>query len=299
MKTNAIVRIILFSILALVLVGILAMSIMGYLGFRAFAGVADTVSSYEQAVDPVSGEAMPAPEGSSVGSHSAAAKAEGIRELEIKWLSGDVTIEAGNVEEIQFSETASDRPMHWYVQEDTLTIQFWEGKWPIVGPVPGKYRKDLKVVVPREWAAEEISIEAVEADVELRNLVAEELEFDGVSGKFQAENCRIGEVDMDTVSGNIVYGGTLMELDVDGVSADCTLNLTNVPREIQMDGVSGDLELTLPADAGLDVKVESASGKLTTDFAGTQSGKSFYCGDGACRVTVDGVSGSVRIYKAK
>ena len=180
-----------------------------------------------------------------------------------------------------------------------LTIQFWEGKWPIVGSVPGKYRKDLTVVVPREWAAEEISIEAVEADVELTELAAEELEFDGVSGKFDAANCKIGEVDMDTVSGNIVYSGTLMELDVDSVSANCTLNLTNVPREIQMDGVSGDLELMLPADAGLDVRLGSVSGKLTTDFTGTQSGKSFYCGDGACRITVDGVSGNVRIYQAK
>ena len=309
MKTNAIIRIVLFSILLVVLIGVLVLSVLGYMGFRAYSSLGETGVSYEP-VPAEHGTPVPAENGAPVPKESnapvsgaetapaASVRAEEIRELEIKWVFGHVTIEAGDVEEIQFRETHSDRPMYWYVEEDTLTIQFWKGKWPIIGSFPSQYRKDLKITVPRSWVGGEISIEAVEADVDLRDLAAEELEFDGVSGSFDAENCRIGEVDMDTVSGNIRYTGTLTELDVDSVSADCTLELTNVPREINMDGVSGDLDVTLPGDAGLDVKLSSASGRLTTDFTGTQNGKTFRSGDGACRISVEGVSGNVTVRKA-
>ena len=294
MKTSAIIRIILFTVLILVLVSVLAMSVMGFLGYRSFYGLTERASSVSSVNEPDAPQ-----EGAGGVVQEANMPVEGITEIEIQWVSGHVTVETGDVEEIRFSETPSDRPMYWFRDGDTLTIRFWEGKWPIIGAVPGKYRKDLKVIVPRDWAAEEISIEAVEADVDIRDLVAEELEFDGVSGKFHAENCQIGELDMDTVSGSIDYSGSLRELDVDSVSADCTLVLTNVPGLIEMDGVSGDLDVTLPVGAGLDIKLDSVSGKLVTDFPGTQSGKSFRTGDGACRITVSGVSGGVRVNQAK
>ena len=86
---------------------------------------------------------------------------------------------------------------------------------------------------------------------------------------------------------------------MDSVSADCVLNLSNVPTSVDMDGVYGNLEISLPENAGFSARLQSASGKLSTDFEGTRNGKSFVSGDGACKVTVSGVSGNVGVYKSR
>ena len=302
MKNNAILRIVLFSILIVVLVGILGAVLTGWMGARSYGQMYGMTVVGENipgevpaASNPDTGDmAVPVEE-----LNTAEVPAAGITEIKIEWVAGNVKVQPGDVEMIRFSETRGDKPMAYRVDGDELEIQFMEGKWTDIAGRPFKTKKDLTVTVPRDWAGKELSIEAVEADVQVVDLVLEELEFDGVSGKFEAENCQVRELEMDTVSGNVRYSGSLQELDVDSVSADCVLELSNVPTSVDMDGVSGNLDLTLPAEAGLTVRLKSASGKLTTDFEGTRSGKVFTSGDGACKVTVSGVSGNVGVYKGR
>ena len=296
MKNNAILRIVLYSILIVVLMGILSAVLTGWIGARSFGqmhGMTVVGENVPAVPNPDTGDlAVPGEE-----LNTAEVPAAGISEIKIEWVAGNVTVQSGDVEVIRFSETRGDKPMAYKVDGDELVIQFMEGKWTDIVGRPLRTKKDLTVTVPRDWAGKELSIEAVEADVQVTDLKLDELDFDGVSGHFDGENCQIREMDMDTVSGNIRYSGSLEELDVDSVSADCTLDLTTVPLSVEMDGVSGSLDMTLPGEAGLTVRLKSASGKLTTDFEGTRSGKVFTSGVGACKVTVSGVSGDVRIHK--
>ena len=135
--------------------------------------------------------------------------------------------------------------------------------------------------------------------MEVRDLSLEDLEFQGVSGKFDLENCKIGELSMETVSGKVTMNGQVREVECESVSANCELELTNVPREISMEGVSGSLELTLPAEAGFTVKMDGLSKNLDTDFAVTARDGKFIAGDGRCRIEIEGISGNARIYQAK
>ena len=62
------------------------------------------------------------------------------------------------------------------------------------------------------------------------------------------------------------------------------------------DTVSGDVSLQMPADAGATVGVSSISGGFTSDRpASAQSGDTYVYGDGSSRITINTVSGGIRI----
>ena len=334
MKTNAIVRIVLFSLLLVILLGVFALGMAAWMGVNRYFLDAETGTQVALAVEPVSGNEPAAPAGeepaaqaggepaAQAGEEPAAQAGEepaaqaggepavrggqvyeipvdGITDLEIQWVAGNVTIRPGQVEAITFSETPGEYPLACYMDEGTLIVRFREGKWKhLVGLNPAKVSKDLTVTVPQDWSLRDIEIQAVDANVEIRDMILEDLEFEGVSGRFQAENCQVRELSMETVSGDVSYSGTLEEMDVDAVSADCTVILTNVPREIELDGVSGDLDLTLPANAGITAEMDSVSGRIRSDIPGTLSGKSFTCGSGACHIRVEGISGNLNLHAA-
>ena len=95
----------------------------------------------------------------------------------------------------------------------------------------------------------------------------------------------------------IWFQGSLLRLECDAVSADITLELTNVPNTLDLDGVSGGLDVTLPAEAGFTVTMETLSGDFESDFDTTQRNGSYVSGNGRCRIDVDGMSGDVTIRK--
>ena len=223
-----------------------------------------------------------------------------IDEIQVDWVAGDVQLLPGEVTEIEIQETVSDKPLVYSMKEGKLRIQFCE---EIIGVKFGKNLrmpdKDLTITVPADWVGEELEIHSVSADVEVRDLSLEELEFQGVSGKFDLQNCKIGELSMETVSGKVTMNGQVREVECESVSANCELVLTNVPREISMEGVSGSLELTLPAEAGFTVKMDGLSKNLDTDFAVTKKDGRFVAGDGSCKIEIEGISGNAKIHQAK
>ena len=65
-----------------------------------------------------------------------------------------------------------------------------------------------------------------------------------------------------------------------------------------MDSASGDLDISLPENAGFRVTIDALSGKFHSDFPATQNGNSYFYGNEACIIDFDGASGNVRIRKA-
>ena len=95
--------------------------------------------------------------------------------------------------------------------------------------------------------------------------------------------------------GEVIFSGHLDCLDFDGASGDCTLKLTNCPSSIDLDGMSGDLDITLPSDCGFIVNSDGLSSDFTTDFDIKTINGSHHYGDGSCRIEVDALSGRVCI----
>jgi len=256
MKRNAIARIIIYSILALVLTGILVGAIaLNELSFD-FGDSNGTVVEQEGNV-----------------------AAADIRNLEIDWAGGNITIRRGDTDQIVFSETAPENCKHqmvYTVSGNTLKLSYSKGN---IGIGFGNWNipdKDLTIIVPQDWTCEALEIDGAAMSISIENLIVDTLELDGAA-------CELNFI------------GEVRRVDVDGASADLHIECTNRPEQIDIDGASCEVNLILPKNCGFTMDMEGISYGLNTDLPCTnQNGQKVY-GDGYCKINVDGVSCEVTI----
>ncbi len=313
MKHNAMIRIVLWSLLALVLLGILITSLFGYVGRNRFRisteatvvqvdlGQAAAGNATQEAIPETVPATIPQTTPAAAPSSPAAGIAidpSQVRNLEIDWAAGSVTIAPSNVGRITISETPVDKPeeaLAYTLHGDTLRIRYYEKK---TNPsFNHRHSKDLTILVPQDFVLNALSVDTASADLSVTDMSIGEADVDGASGRCRFENCQLGSLSVDTVSGDVFVSGTATELDLDCVSSSIQAQLTNVPNEISSDTTSGSLELTLPKDAGFTLELETISGNFRSDFDTTKNGSIYRCGDGRCEIEVDSVSGGVTIRK--
>lgn len=233
----------------------------------------------------------------SVGSADPAA----IREIKIEWISGSVTVEPGDVQEITFLESGNGTDkyeMVWKQSGDELVIQYSkDSSIAGFGIHIDKGSKDLTVTVPRGWVCDSLELDTASTDLTVRDMIIREMEIDSASGTAKFENCTVSSLDVDTASGDVTFTGSLSELDFEAASASFTGVLENVPDQVNMDSMSGGLTLTLPEDAGFTVSLDAMSSDFSSDFPTVKKNKSYVCGDGHCKIDVDAMSGDVSILK--
>ena len=297
MKTNAIIRIILFSLVILVLASILVGGIaLREYGYRLRLG---TKEVSPLSTDPSELHTVDR----NHDSHSPAQHVSGkIDELSIDWASGTITIRPGDTDEILYEETGdfdSAYAMVAKVSGSKLTIQYCKDGSFLKGGFSfgGSLHKDLTITVPKDWVCRELEINVASADLDIRELTMQEFDFDGASGKCTLTDCAVGELSLDTASGDVTFSGTLDTLDCDSASAKLQLELRNAPRSIDVDTASGSLTMTLPSDCGFTVSLDALSGRFSSEYATTtQNGHHIY-GDGGCKINVSSMSGNVTIRK--
>lgn len=233
----------------------------------------------------------------SVGSAAPAA----IQEIKIEWISGSVTVEPGDVQEITFLESGNGTDkyeMVWKQSGDELVIQYSkDSSIAGFGLHFGDGSKDLTVTVPRGWVCDSLELDTASTDLTVRNMIIREMEIDSASGTAKFENCTVSSLDVDTASGDVTFSGSLSELDFEAASASFTGVLENVPDKVKMDSMSGGLTLTLPEDAGFTISLDAMSSDFSSDFPTVKKNKSYVCGDGHCKIDVDAMSGDVSILK--
>jgi len=153
--------------------------------------------------------------------------------------------------------------------------------------------KDLTLHVPADWVCNELEIDSVSATVSVSGIHATTLDLVNVSGNCTYTGCTASELDAETVSGKIHYSGSLQELDFNTVSADCSVSLETAPQKVNLESVSGDMELTLPNGCGYQLDLDTTSG----DFTCSYSNDSYSYGYLGCKITADAVSGDVTVYQ--
>lgn len=230
------------------------------------------------------------------------ASTEAIREIKIEWISGSVTVEPGDVQEITFLESGNGTDkyeMVWKQSGDELVIQYSKDSSTAgFGLHFGDGSKDLTITVPRGWVCDSLELDTASADLTVRDMIIREMEIGSASGTAKFENCTVSSLDVDTASGDVTFTGSLNELDFEAASASFTGVLENVPDQVKMDSMSGDLTLTLPEDAGFTVSLDAMSSDFSSDFPTVKKNKSYVCGDGHCKIDVDAMSGDVAILKS-
>ena len=293
MKTNAIVRIVILSIVFIVLLGILLAGI----GLKGFLERKDTNVRWEASHSPSASDGEQMSEMYTTSSQ--------IREIEIQWVLGTITIEAGDVDQVVYQETPVSDSRYRMVTKassDELKIQYCSENVGLSFSMFGteiNVVKDLTITVPKDMTLESLEIEAASAEVIIRGLTIDEVSLDTASGKCELEGCRIGELDVDTASGDIRFNGSLNVLDFDAASAEFEGRFDNTPRRIKMDSLSGDIDITLPSDAGFTVSMDAMSSGITSDFETVIRNGDYICGNGYCQIEYSGMSGDITIRKGE
>ncbi len=284
MKVSAIIRIILLSLLILILASILIGGLVAhkYIVSGEFMGIF--------------GKFLPAVEGTVASEGSVSA--EEVKNIEINWVSGSVTIVKADVADISFREDAGLKEkdmLVWSQKGDKLVIHSSRVKVQI-GVTKSK---DLVVTIPMDYNFNELTISTVSATVNADSLTANKVTIEGVSGRctFSGNN-EFGVMNVETVSGDVTFNGTLRELTCEGVSANFCGYFTATPNSIDVSGVSGNIDITLPADAGFTAELDTINGDFNSEFSTTSSGDRYICGNGQCSIEVEGVSGDINIRKA-
>lgn len=281
MKRNAVFRLILFSILAVILVGALISGIA--LKSYQMPGV-EIRKSFEA---PLANEYE--------------FDAREIDRLKIDWAAGKIVIVPVEGKNISVTEELLGTEKTMVLKKDgsTLYVQYCEGAIGLSFGSGSSLKKNLYVCVPQDWDCKELEIDAASAIVQVENLTIEELASSTASGTHTFTNCQVEKLKMETVSGNLDFNGSLDKLDFNGVSAQANLVLINQPKSIQLESVSGDLNLTLPEDCGFTLDKDSLSGRVSSELETTEKDGKIVHGDGSCKIEVEGVSSSVHIRKGR
>lgn len=128
------------------------------------------------------------------------------------------------------------------------------------------------------------------------------MEINGVSGTFEGHQLR-GRLEANTVSGSItVHDSFLDPIELNGVSGDITLDLTNNSTRVESNTVSGDVTVRVPSGGGYRVNVSTMSGAAIVD--GVKLGGKWHRGgeardgDESLRLEASSVSGDVVVLRA-
>lgn len=295
MSKNALIRIILWSIVLILLLGILIAGIgVGNLFSRS-------IRNWDSE-DPSVSTDWNGDEATS----SCEFTADDIHNLKVEWVSGKIILQPDDTADtIRVMESGSSDSKYQMVcsrSGSTLSIQFCKDSisFPSFGvSINASLNKDLTILVPSDWLCDGLEIDTASADLQIRDMTIREVDFDGASGICEFVNCNVDELEVDTASGDVNFHGTLQTLDFSAASASFYGELLNTPRRMDMDGASGDLELVLPADAGFTVNLDGMSCDFSSDFPVETRNGSYVCGNGSCKINVDGMSADVIISKAQ
>lgn len=159
-------------------------------------------------------------------------------------------------------------------------------------------RLTIEVPVREGWRLRHVSIRSTSSALDFSSLSCTVLDVDAVSSDLSVADLVAERAELSSVSGNIKLSGSVSaDLAVDTVSGAQDLTLAGaLPPQASCDTVSGDISLQMPADAGATVGVSSISGGFSSDRpASAQSGDTYVYGDGSSRITINTVSGGIRI----
>lgn len=284
MKRNAIARIVIFSLLIVILSGILLSGLNSDLfnwsnwsiqiGGTVNGMLTDGTEAAEMRFSPTD-----------------------IDEIVVLWVNGNVEIKGCETDTISYQTNNNNTEFEtvYKLENRRLSVGFNGKKWNT-----GKVRsKDLTVTLPQNWAGKLLKIEAVSADLTIEKLsCVEQLKIETVSGKSTVQSVISTKLDAETVSGDMRFFGVFETIDIEGVSACCTIDASmSCPESIDMDTVSGDLTLYLPEGYGFELKLDALSKSLHTDLPYTKDGDRYICngGLGSCQIDMDSVSGDITI----
>ena len=216
MKRNAIARIIIWSLVAVLLTSLLVVGISSspssfFTGDWSLGGIGVTYKN--SALYNVGGGTV----------------TDEFQNIKVNWTNGKINIEAYDGEDTVISETEvaeKENKLRWRVEDGVLKIQQMAAGMRFgLKQTP---KKTLTVKIPSNVAEglKAVTSDSVSAEVTITGISAsDKIEIDTVSGGANLKNIKTEKLDIDTVSGSIKAAGEFTELESDSVSGDVTVFL--------------------------------------------------------------------------
>ncbi|WP_196140324.1 DUF4097 family beta strand repeat-containing protein [Aliikangiella sp. G2MR2-5] len=210
--------------------------------------------------------------------------------IHLENVNGDVTIKACGCDQVTLNANikASSQEMR-----DRITIDISASKNLL--KVKTKYKENRG----SSWNNQSSEVHytlSVPDNVKLKDieLVNGDLTINGVTGELHAE----------LVNGSIKSDGMTASTNIDMVNGDINLSFNDISNaeNIELESVNGDIEVSLPADASIDVEAETVSGTLSNEF-GIEVIKHKYVGsemrgktgNGDLRIEMNNVNGRIKL----
>ena len=291
MKRNAIARIVIWSLVAVLLTSLLVVGISSspssfFTGDWSLGGIGVTYKN--SALYNVGGGTV----------------TDEFHSIKVNWTNGKINIESYDGEDTVISETEvaeKENKLRWRVEDGVLKIQqmaagmrFGLKKTP---------KKTLTVKIPSSAAEKLTSVntDSVSAEVNIIGVAAsDKIEIDTVSGGANLKNIKTEKLDIDTVSGSIKAAGEFTELESDSVSGDVTISTATPLKKLDCDSTSGNIRLTIPKNSDFTLKADTVSGDISCGLPTVSESKNRrVCGDGSADFETDTVSGDLIITSAE
>ena len=291
MKRNAIARIVIWSLVAVLLTSLLVV------------GISSSPSSFFSG-DWSLGTIGVTYKNSALYNVGGGTVTDEFQSIKVNWTNGKINIESYDGEDTVISETEvaeKENKLRWRVEDGVLKIQqmaagmrFGLKKTP---------KKTLTVKIPSNVAEglKAVTSDSVSAEVTITGISAsDKIEIDTVSGGANLKNIRTEKLDIDTVSGSIKAAGEFTELESDSVSGDVTVSSATPLKKLDCDSTSGNIRLTIPKNSGFTLKADTVSGDISCGLPTVSESKNRrVCGDGSADFETDTVSGDLIITSAE
>ncbi len=242
--------------------------------------------------------------------------ADEIKEICVYWESGSVKIEESDTDKITFSEVSSldtdkdslgeatenkelqeSLKMRYKADNGKLTIRFCKSGLRVRTGAVKDLKKDLTVYVPKGTEFSEVRADVVSSDVYMADIKAKKIEFNSVSADIKLVDCVTDGIKCDTVSGDlkIKTDDVLKKIDMNAVSGNLDVEARSVDQ-LDMQSVSANAELSLK-EFDFALTLTGVSVKFEADgISYEKTGENKYkFGDGDGSITFESVSGKVRL----
>ena len=284
MKTSAVIRIVIWSLVALILTGVLVSVVVfkGVLGGSGDFSIGLTGNVY-------SGDY-------NIGGGSVT---EPINAVEVDWVSGKIEISVYDGETTEISENEisdEDYKLRYKVENGRLTVHSEKSGFSF--GIISRPNKELTIKIPRAYAEnlKTLKINSTSAEINLNGLtVLESTETDTVSGRVTAENLNTASLECDTVSGDVKASGAIEAFDLSSTSGAAEITTTVPLKKLETDTVSGDVTLTLPESSGFTLEFDTVSGDLNCELPMTNKNGKHICNDGSAEFEADSTSGDFTV----
>jgi len=131
-------------------------------------------------------------------------------------------------------------------------------------------------------------INAVSGDINIISLSSKESRIESISGEINLEDARANRIDLSSVSGEINTINSENISSITTTSGEIEIENYSIKEDLNIESVSGEIELDLAEDSSIDLDFKSTSGDLENDFGKVYGGEN--------KVNVKTNSGDLRVY---